>query len=92
MKYTRICSPEFIRVKRTTKLHSALCTASRHLLLLKFLLRNFFLLGFFSTTGESLLLLPQADLDVAGAAHVRVDPTVGPVGPASHLGGAVHLK
>ena len=31
-------------------------------------------------------------LDVAGGGHVRVDPSVGPVGSPPHLGGAVHLN
>ena len=41
--------------------------------------------------GADLLLLHEGDLDVAGAGHVGVDPSVGPVSPPPHLGGAVHL-
>ena len=65
-------------------------------MLLQLLLGNFLLLWLLDTTGgaagEGLLLLHEADLDVAGAAHVRVDPTVSPVGSTSHLGSTVDLN
>ena len=42
--------------------------------------------------GCYLFLLDKGDLDVAGAGHVGVDPTVGPVGSPPHLGGTVNLR
>ena len=72
-------------------LHGALITSRSQVLLLQLLLGDLLLLGLIVLLAEGLLLLDEADLDVTGAAHVRVDPTVGPVGPPSHLGSAVDL-
>ena len=73
-------------------LHGTFSTAGSNLLLLELLLGNFLLLWLLPATGESLLLLDQADLNVARAAHVRIDPTMGPVGSTPHLRSTVHLK
>merc|ERR1712012_602151 len=72
-------------------LHGALITSRSQVLLLQLLLGDLLLLRLV-LLAEGLLLLHQADLDVAGAAHVRVDPSVSSVGPPSHLGSAVDLN
>merc|ERR1719347_315362 len=74
---------------RICNLHAPLA-AGLSLLLLQLLLRLLLPLWLVSAC-EGLLLLNQSDLDVAGGGHVRVDPSVGPVGSPPHLGGAVHL-
>ena len=79
-------------VRSTAILHGTLIAAGSNLLLLELLLRDLLLLGLLTTTGKCLLLLHEADLDVAGAAHVRIDPTVGPVCSTPHLGSTVNLK
>merc|ERR1712172_192121 len=75
---------------RTAMLLHASLAARLGLLLLELLLRLLLPLGLISAC-KSLLLLHQGDLDVARGGHVGVDPSVGPVGPPPHLGGAVHL-
>merc|ERR1719234_2266271 len=75
---------------RTRMLLHASLTARLGLLLLELFLRLLLPLRLVSTC-KSLLLLHQCDLDVARGGHVGVDPSVGPVGPPPHLGGAVHL-
>merc|ERR1712216_398425 len=75
---------------RTAMLLHASLTARLGLLLLELLLRLLLPLGLISAS-KSLLLLHQGDLNVARGGHVGVDPSVGPVGPPPHLGGAVHL-
>jgi len=78
------------RNRRKVPLHGALVTSGGNVLLLHFLLGHLLLLGLV-LLAEGLLLLDQADLDVAGGAHVGVDSTMGPVGPPPHLGSTVHL-
>lgn len=51
----------------------------------------FLLSHFFFGLGDDLLLLGEDHLDVAGGAHVGVDPPVGSVGAPAHFGGLVHL-
>ena len=73
-------------------LHRTFGTAGGNILLLKLPFGNFLLLGLLDTTaGEGPLILHEADLDMAGAAHVRVDPTVSPICSTPHLGSAVNL-
>ena len=73
------------------KLHGSLVTSGLDVLFLKFLLRNFLLLGLV-LLAKCLLLLDQADLDVAGAAHVGVNSTVSSVSSPSHLWSTVDLN
>ena len=57
-----------------------------------FLLRYLFLLcNLLLWFRNSLLFLSEDHLDVAGRAHVRVDPAMGSVSPAPHLGSFIHL-
>ena len=72
-------------------LHGSLITSGLDVLLLQLLLGNLLLLGLI-LLAKGLLLLDQADLDVAGAAHVGVDPTMGSVRPPPHLGSTVDLN
>ena len=73
-------------------LHRTFGTAGGNILLLKLLFGNFLLLGLLETTaGEGLVLLHEADLNVAWAAHVRIDPTVCPVCSTPHLRSTVNL-
>uniref|UniRef100_A0A5F9CBV9 Secreted protein n=1 Tax=Oryctolagus cuniculus TaxID=9986 RepID=A0A5F9CBV9_RABIT len=53
--------------------------------------RSFLLCHLLFWLRNNLFLLSEDHLDVARGAHVRVDPAVGSVGPAAHLGGLVHL-
>ena len=53
-------------VRSTAILHGTLIAAGSNLLLLELLLRDLLLLGLLTTTGKCLLLLHEADLDVAG--------------------------
>ena len=80
-----------MKTKVVRTLHGALITSRSQVLLLQLLLGDLLLLGLV-LLAEGLLLLDQADLDVAGAAHVRVDPSVSSVGPPSHLGSTVNLS
>lgn len=72
-------------------LHASLVTSGSNILLLQLLLGDFLLLWLI-LLAEGLLLLHQADLDVAGAAHVGVDSSVSSVSSPSHLGSAVNLN
>ena len=72
-------------------LHCALVTARLKILLLQLLLGDLLLL-WLVTLAEGLLLLHQADLDVAWTAHVGVNSTVSSVCSPSHLGSTVDLK
>lgn len=51
----------------------------------------FLLSNFFFWLGDNLLLLGEDHLDVAGGAHVGVDPPVSSVGAPAHFGSLVHL-
>lgn len=51
----------------------------------------FLLSNFFFWLGDNLLLLSEDHLNVAGGAHVGVDPPVSSVGAPAHFGSLVHL-
>ena len=74
-------------------LHRNFGTANGDILLLKLLYRTFLLHWILNTaTGEGLLLLHKADIDLGGAADVRVDPTASPACSMPRLGRTVTLK
>ena len=72
-------------------LHGSLITSGLDVLLLHLLLGNLLLLGLI-LLAKGLLFLDQTDLDVAGAAHVGIDPSVSSVCPPPHLGSTVDLN